>query len=346
MLHRDGKYPGISFVGTDKVLVYETETTGQLSTRGDPEISSEFRLHLSVLDAQAGALELTRDWNTHLHSAQVLATAGGVLVKTGGILRLYSQDFEEARELRISQDPSGNFFVSTSASGRTIAICQYQTRAKGYRYSSHVEVFDADNLKLKFSWDQFPPIFRMSLSDTSFVMTHTGVVNVEKFGGHEGRSLTSQSSHDCGRRATILSDESILLQDCDAIRLISSTGSSHTLESFDDRGSRVLRDPKCKPYNPTITPTSVSVASGGSRFVAVSLPTVETETQLLQESRQCLSAFNLTVYDLALKRQISSINIDPAPEKDFDFALSPDGSRLAVLNDQTVSVYALTAGPL
>jgi len=29
------------------------------------------------------------------------------------------------------------------------------------------------------------------------------------------------------------------------------------------------------------------------------------------------------------------------PKSDYDFALSPDGSKLAVLNDRSVSLYAV-----
>jgi hypothetical protein len=37
------------------------------------------------------------------------------------------------------------------------------------------------------------------------------------------------------------------------------------------------------------------------------------------------------------------VDVAPLPRNDYDFALSPDGAKLAVLNDRTVSVYSVPA---
>lgn len=47
------------------------------------------------------------------------------------------------------------------------------------------------------------------------------------------------------------------------------------------------------------------------------------------------------MYDLLQKKRILFVNIDPLPKNDYDFALSPDGSKLAILNDRNVSVCSV-----
>ena len=51
-----------------------------------------------------------------------------------------------------------------------------------------------------------------------------------------------------------------------------------------------------------------------------------------------LTGLRVVVYDLMLKKSIYSATIFPLPMYYYDFALSPDGSRLAILNDRTVLV--------
>jgi len=50
---------------------------------------------------------------------------------------------------------------------------------------------------------------------------------------------------------------------------------------------------------------------------------------------------HLVLYDLHLRKRVLNLNITPLPELDYDFALSPDGSKLAVLNVRNVSVYSV-----
>jgi hypothetical protein len=51
----------------------------------------------------------------------------------------------------------------------------------------------------------------------------------------------------------------------------------------------------------------------------------------------------IAVYYLSLKRRVLTVEASPVPTCDYDFALSPDGSKLAILNDDTVSVWCLPA---
>jgi len=53
----------------------------------------------------------------------------------------------------------------------------------------------------------------------------------------------------------------------------------------------------------------------------------------------------IVAFDLNRRKQILKLNITPAPTDAYDFALSPDGSKLAVLEDREVSLYAIPEVP-
>ena len=173
-------YAGLAFLDNGTLLLYGIEGSGDLSSRESPEISSAFRVQVALLGIRSGKLLLSESWGTRLNGTDVQVTAGGVLVKTGGILRLYSPDFRQFRDLPVPHDPNGSFFSSISASGKTIMVSHYFQ--KNHNYLSHIYVLDAKTLKLRDSWEQYPPAFLFSLSDEAFVNHQGGVVSVIDFG--------------------------------------------------------------------------------------------------------------------------------------------------------------------
>jgi hypothetical protein len=173
-------YAGLAFLDNTTLLLYGVERSGDLSSRESPEISSAFRLQVALLDIRSGKPVLSESWGTRLYGTDVQVTAGGVLVKTGGILRLYSLDFRQFRDLPITQDPNASFFINISASGKTIMVSHYFRRDKDY--ISHIYVLDAATLKVRYSWDQYPALFVASLSDNRFAEARGGAVSVTEFG--------------------------------------------------------------------------------------------------------------------------------------------------------------------
>jgi hypothetical protein len=55
-----------------------------------------------------------------------------------------------------------------------------------------------------------------------------------------------------------------------------------------------------------------------------------------------VKAMHIAVYDFRTNKRRITIEITPLPKTDFDLALSPDGSKLAILNDRTVTVYSIS----
>jgi hypothetical protein len=342
----DGSRAGAAFLNTGQLMIYTVEPTGHLSSRRSPEISSAFQLRLSLLDAKSGEIALTKDWGTRRHDSAVQITSGGVLVQTGGIVKLYSTDFTQSRDLPLALDPNGSYFTSVSASGKTIAISHYFKNER--KWISHIDVLDASSLKIRASWDQDPPIFYLSMSDQRFITTDPfhNIVFLTKFGN------TSQSKavpnvgalrQGCpagGIGATMVSGESIVLRGCKDVFLLNPSGVSSALHAFADNASAGPASSQCGTYIPSMFNKMAKVASGAP-FVALSLPAIKIKKHLLTEPSVCLTGLQVAVYDLSRKQRVFTVNVDPLPKNDYDFGLSPDGSKLAILNDRNISVYSV-----
>jgi hypothetical protein len=81
--------------------------------------------------------------------------------------------------------------------------------------------------------------------------------------------------------------------------------------------------------------------SKDGQVVALSLNTIQIARKILAEPSEVPVATRVAVYDLSLRKRILTINVSPLPKNDYDFALSPSGSKLAILSDRQVSVYTV-----
>jgi hypothetical protein len=203
-------------------------------------------------------------------------------------------------------------------------------------------VFDVDSLTLRYSWDESPPFYaRYSISDVGTVTwTANGrPIYYERFGSSRWNVVFDDPKRSCiGSRPVLVADDLIVMH-CKDLTVMTGNGVSYSLPI--DLGT------------PPTPPAGVCQTSGGgvggktaiasdARVVAFAFPFFKEKKRFLAENSLCLQGIRVAVFDLVQKKQISTININPVPKNDFDFALSPDGSQLAILNDQEVSVYSVT----
>lgn len=242
---------------------------------------------------------------------------------------MYSPDFTQVRDLPLALDVDGLFFTSVSASGKTIAVSRVIERGHDV-FFSHFDMLDSGTLKIRSSWDISPALYsHFSISDDKISALYRNVV-VAEFGNSNWNTILDTSKSHCLAREqdsgpTLVTDVSLVVRDCDDLLLWTPRQGFQTLGSIDGG-----------------TPSKKAVAQDG-RFVAVSVDTVEVKQHLLTEYSSRLSARHIAVYDLALRKLVLTVNIDPLPRNDYGFALSPDGDKLAILSDRKVSVYPVPA---
>ncbi len=91
---------GLVFVKDQELLAYGVYRENEgFSSRKEPALTNPFLLHAWLIDSRSGDIEDQKEWGTHAHDSAVHATSVGVLVKTGGIVKVYSRDFKQARDL-------------------------------------------------------------------------------------------------------------------------------------------------------------------------------------------------------------------------------------------------------
>jgi hypothetical protein len=83
----------------------------------------------------------------------------------------------------------------------------------------------------------------------------------------------------------------------------------------------------------------IAVAQNGSE-VAVSLNEWKGSTFWDAGKSQTI-AKSVSVYNLAQGKRIFNIELKPSPKSDLDYALSPEGSEVAILSDRRVTVCRL-----
>lgn len=337
----DKNRAGLVFLSNQELLVYAVyPKTGELSARETPELNSPFRLHVWVLNTTSAEIQAQREWGTRAHDSAVQATRGGVLVKTGGVVKLYSPDFAEVRSLPLSLDPNTPFSTSVSWSGRTIIIDRLPPKSLD-AFSDHFDVLDARSLRIRYSWDQSPPLYgAYSISDIGIIATTANgrVISYAPFGNSRWDVILDDQNRTCvGEHPALITDQTFLIH-CKELTVLTNAGVSYSVPIDHPRmekGSAKI----CQPYDSSAV-NKTGVASD-SPVVALALPVLSTSRRFLREPTICLSGLQVVGYDLDQRKEILVVNVDPVPKNDYDFALSPDGSKVAILNDRTVSVYAI-----
>jgi hypothetical protein len=313
---------GIFFLNREKLIIYSIEPSGELSSRESPEISSAFRLRIKVFDIESAKIVLTKDLAIRPHEMAIQVARGRVFVRMGHLVNVFSGDFGEVNYLPLPDDKKSSLLLNVSPSGKTIMV----NRTDQKLGVSHMYLFDSETLKMRESWQESPPLFRgYSISDKEIgaidFNRHSSVV-VAPFTDKKWRLWVDNSKNGCiAGGPAMVADGSLVARNCKDLMLIESPGTTHSLGAIDGRMS-----------------DKIAVAQDRG-MVAVSLDNVAVRKHVFTEASSSIKATSISVYDVGRRKLVSSVNVDPLPKYDYDFALSPDGSKLAILNDRNVLIY-------
>jgi len=185
--------------------------------------------------------------------------------------------------------------------------------------------------KPRYSWSESPPLYHhlYSISDEAIAAVDSSNIIVSEFGTKRWRTAGKGSGFCASHNMPTLYSDKQLVYGCDKFTATSTDGHVLMTDSF-----------------PTGDASSgkTTVAQAG-RFVAISVDTTKVKTNLLSEPSVRITATHIVVYDLVLKKRVLTVSVEPLPKNDYDVALSPDGSKLAILNDRNVSVCSVPVQP-
>jgi hypothetical protein len=327
----DPNRAGLVYLDANRLLVHETDLVSGLSSRASPNIQSAFLLHAVILDTLTGKILDTKDWPTRSRDSAIVVSSGAVLVRTGEVLRFFSKDFDPGVEVTIASPSSGSApsgvvkDIVTSVTGNTILVNAYNSKL----LSSNLMVLDGNTLKKKFFWTESPPLLNLyAASDAQIAAVDSPQKHllVAPFGTGDRKPFGDFNGAPCrGVLDTLVwaTEESIVLSACKKLLLVSKTGPPQILDVF--------------AYAERAT-DKLQVSQDG-KFAVLEIDFVQTKRRPFVEDTETIVAKKLAVYDLALHKRVLTIPIMPMPQVDFDFALSPKGSQLAVLTDRRVSMF-------
>jgi len=320
----DRSRAGLCFLDTKRLIVYELVLKGGLSSRKTPVILNAFRLQMKVLDASSGKEIFQKEWPARVQDSYIHAVSGGVLVRTEGILRIYGKDFQEIRQMPLleTQGPY-EWMVIVSPSGETVLVNQISAEF------SSLTVMDGQTFELKKSWRNSPALrFRYTISDHGLAAWDGSHIIISRFGA-KWTTLRPKLARNCHfTTPTLVANDAVVYPECRGVSLITADGQVR---------ARHFLGGKERPDQ------EIAVAEDGE-LVAASLANVKVTGPIYDDSHKpVLIGRRVAVYNLLLNKLLSDIEVVPLPKARLDFALSLDGSRLAILNDKKVSVYDIPA---
>jgi hypothetical protein len=321
---------GVVFLDDSRLLTYEVASeTGQLPSSVDPEVSSTFNLRLSMLDSGSGELLRAKDWPTRQNESSLNIGIDKILLRTGPRLRILGPDFSELQQLPLNHpDPYERWEILTSPDRATVLLNHSLLNAQRGLDGSHFYVLDGSTLVVKNDWNASPAVLNQDYASSNAAialeegMSKPRHLVISTFGTKKWKTFWNEPSGSCGGRFTFLTDQTIAYV-CNGFLKISTDGQVLFKDTFQKGESQRLS----KKFSVSKDGKAVSILLDVSHdFWDTNLHT---------------DAIHIAVYNPTNKPRAVTLDIKPLPKDDFDFALSPDGSKLAVLNDQNISVYSI-----
>jgi hypothetical protein len=162
----DTRRAGVVFSNDDHLVVFAVDDrAAETHSRNIAERVRAFMLRLLLLDPASGKVTLKKEERTRLREAAVFATTGGLLVKSGPPLELYSPDLAQQRDLPLRFARNTWIRASVSPTGETIMFNDV-VKDSLLEFHSHFDVLDARTLEVRYSWDESPALYHhYSISD-------------------------------------------------------------------------------------------------------------------------------------------------------------------------------------
>lgn len=302
----------------------------ELSNRESGSHDSGLQLQAVFLDATTGKVLATPAWPTPSRYAVIVAAREGrFITETGHLLTLYSPDLSQLKALTLppfDKTDKADWTTYSSPSGKTL-LCLRSDHQRGQWFW-----IDAPTLEIRRSWEDLQTGY-VTISDHSIAMLACAW-RLHCESNYVIRSpLSDWAALAPGQGAfepQFVSDDLLFLWSPYSIRLIT------------DGGELLFRQHQPSDSGGWGSWGRPIISSSGQRFV---LPVFQYKGAMPGfdiPGHTVLKGFD--VYDVPTHRESFTLDIKGDRAKGFtQFALSPDGLRLAVLSDDTIQLFDLPA---
>lgn len=295
------------------------------------------------IDVGTGKITTTRDWATDSREARIVAVHDGKLVTLArNVLALYSPDLTLVKSITLPSSGVLEWFPHTSPSGKNILFSSAELRKGSWIW------VETDSLKILGSWED---------SETGFLTISDGKLATSTcWSGHECSSVTVNANGGSACWPGPKCESKIRIRGLETDWTTVATGEKYQRAEFvndemiflpgKDNGKLIGVDGKVLLEEPAANrswgcwDTGVVPATNGRRFLIPSCPWRGAVPALDIASHQVLK--QVFIYDIDSHIQSMALSLKGSRiQNDMYFAVSPDGSKLAVLSDEFLQVFRL-----
>jgi hypothetical protein len=307
----------------------EDKSPAKLSQHDSKDESLRLRLRAVFVDAASGKIQAVPNWSAGSRDASIVVVDDGRFVtRTGDKLTLFSSDLRELKTLDLPQAEEANWHAEPSPSGKNILFIASDLRTRSAVRWVWVET---ENLRIIKTWDELQSGW-VGISDRQIAMTRCvwlydcepsiGVKSLES----TWKTIRSADRHNMPHPQFLGDDLMVLL-----------TG--HEMTVLGSSGEVIWNEDT--PFE-TCWWGGIYPATRGHRFVIPSCKSKGGSTFLDLGGREELT--RVFVYDAPYQGRSYVVNLKGSNIKAASLiALSPDGSKLATLERESLSVFELLA---
>ena len=315
---------GVDFLDENNLIVYTVcHVNIALSLRDRFQATDSNHLKAIILDAATGAVKQRFDWPTHGHRSSVrVLHSGQLLLCRDNLLQTLTPEGKVLNSLQILKvRVYDQFLVVTSPAIDAMTVTEITSTPEGSLIAAGTAVLDSRNLQALARWRDAGQVWSLAASESTVVGTSQDgtLLEIRKLSEGKWTTLSSQS-RPSQFRPIFLTNSEFAAQTGDYVSLFTSSGElAAKIDRLNGRGTIVSRD--------------------GNVLAAVWAPSASfnPETEFSP-----FGGAGADVYEVAPLRRIASVTFRPTPGPGFDVALSPGGSKLAVIDRLKLTVFAVT----
>jgi hypothetical protein len=343
-----GRYPvSLNFFTADRLL-FTFNTRGLLARdveHCDGPYDDDQLVQAELLSLPDGKLLAEARWQFHDHNQYLWPVHGGVLVRRCHEFDLLQNSLEGHRVLDFPERP---MLLQTSPDGRTIVV---ETQHEKHTPEEHKQLMQqallgtgmipAEDIDLNIIALDPPtllgkvqehtpvrvPLVRNGSYNTVPAQHNHWVIIFQPFFGQPVEVTKVESN--CAPVVFPLSEDAILVATC------VSALNYHVLIAYNRDGKELWRD----DWLNNLTRPVFALSADNQCFAVGTVHTASSINGFGSFDEGAAHAEDITVYSTYKGHPLLSLSVSPPYATGQNFALSPDGSQLAVLNHNAIDVY-------
>lgn len=313
---------GVSFLSNNQLVVYTIcHSPGKLSTREEFRSTDPNHLKAVILNLPAGSVGQRFDWPTRGRRSQVRVThSGDLLVLRDNLIQTLTPNGQLISALQlVKAGVADSFFLNFSPAINPITVIQSSDLPTEGKAENAIAVLDSPHLETIAQWHDDRQSWRTAASREIAVRLYERdsllqFRSLPDIGSNESKWQTVPKVPSNGHQALFVSESEFAVVGINSIRMFKSAGSEG--------------DPL--PCGPSTVAMGAVVSRDGS-YVGIDCARLLGGSSVLKADVP-LDAFIL-VFQMSLPRRVlANVPIETSLNSGFDFAISPDGLKIAIVD--------------